>query len=680
MGCKSMCLRGLSLLVFVVAIEGSYLSAQTGNAESLSASIEDLQYLAAGENIRLSNRFTEDCYIESLSFHVADFVVDARPKLTYQIFPFLDTIVIQVSNVGWGRFQGGSLTIFGENDGIDVAKGPQNVVTRKLIDLFDLDSSSRRLATIDTTTFILWRVGPNASPFRYRTTGKFNLAGMQRPAIPIVRGKIGTSDAYQVDMTTNNAVLVPMNYNIEGRERAFSGHTTFGGLITQTGMPTETIAYYGRRVPPVDLTNRERSLARQLNIAEFQGGLSTLWGFVFGDRDLVAEMRTRTVAATHVIGVTVDVGEGLERQLSAPVGAVIEPNGNIEFPLTILASKSATVKLNVECVYHYGNSPPRSFVLKRDLVKSVRAPRTTDLSDLSTERLLSNLRTVDAELEERGSILLSEFVAKADERENMLSNPLSLRQIRDALSLASCTEDAQLKRLGHLVIELVVADHSRVDPGEFATLAYQSLFPLICAFDPKIAVDLAVRDYTLDTRTYPSLVTRSICFEATHQHLRTHSTRLTELLSANQQWNEDDIALAAVLRHPKCASTIVERLQQEWADHGPLRLYVWASMQLNSPQLDAAIGSIVKSQTPSNRAVKEVVEALLEFERSGFEDDVVQVIGKIKDKGNYIESLIACLDYLQRYRSANAEQVLQELRIYPMRSEVRDRARSMLGE
>ena len=653
------------------------LPAQSVGEASVSVSLDDLDYSPASETIRLRNKYSETCYIESLRFRIRKFTVDERPKLVCQIFPFLDTIVVQVSNVGWGTYRCESLLLFNKDQEV---RHLVDARRRKLVDLFDYETPSRPLSLVEDTAFVLFRMGPEATPFTFDSTARFDLERMLRPRLPVSVGRLGTSEtlAKSVPDTVWRTIWTRKEETTAPMYKVY-----FGGEIERGEGQAENIFFLARRVPLVDLADGEELVARRLS-NRLLGGLDTAWLFTVGSILCYPERRTRVSKCERVVGITVDLGSGEETTLSAKVDEGIRPGEGLEFPLVFLTSKSATFVVDVECSYRYGNAEPRSFVLRDNLEGTVQAPRTTGLVSLKTGRLMAALRTADPDMEERGRALLTRFLEQSrEERALLLSNCHELRKLGHAICLAWYSQDVDLKRIGGRVVTAIVSSPSSKDDSPSACEpAHSVLFPLICRFSPDAAVELAIR-YAKEDATNPVLawlLPQCVCFDATHPHLRRHAIELCHIMEDTAGWREGEIALATVLKDPRCASVIVNRLRGESVEYEPLELYVWASTQLDDPSLNAMVASLLDADRSSSMVIKRVVESATTCLKGGLEGPVVRVIAQTKERGDYLESLVACLEYLKHFRTANADELLRELRDYPLRSEVRDLARELLGE
>jgi hypothetical protein len=658
------------------------LFAQPTDSMGVSAQPEDIEYIPAVETIKLKNRYSENCYIESLKFHVKQFKVDTKPKLFYQIFPFFDTIIVQISNVGWGTYRGESLSLFNQDESIKLSKDFGETEDSRLVNIFDIDTTSKALSSVVDTSFVVYRVGPKAMPFVFHSMGNFDLHDMYRPEIPIAMGPVGSKKP--IVKTVAHTVYKPVPYiRVEGEQLIF-GYANFDGILTQFNGSSKKISFLARQIPLVDLATEERLMITQWD-HELIGQLNTHWNFIFGNVKYVAEQSVKEILFTSIVGITIDLGVGTESTLNAQVNAKIAPGEILEFPLTFVASKSATFKVDIEGKYRYGESPPRSFLIKQDLTKTIQAPRTTSLEDLGIGKLIAGLRIADPNLEERGKELLKNFSMRSkEEQASLLSNSYELFKIKHALSLALYSEDPGLNNLGRRVIAILVENHSQKKQeitGDEPV--YMSLFPLICKFNPDAAVEIAIRDCS-DNTTSPAdhkLLGQCVCFEKAHPYLGRYREKILQILSDKQQnWDNQEIALAALLKDPKCANLIIERLKGESGEYQSLELFVWASSKLKDPQLDAAIAGLLKSETTNSQAIKVILETAVKCNKEDFKHDVIRLATRIQNKSDYVESLLACIKYLEKYRTADAETLLRGLRDYPLRSEIRDLANKILGE
>jgi hypothetical protein len=650
---------------------GPSSAAQPVEAKSGSASIArlddgSLSYQAASGAVTLRNPGVESLYVDALEFHRRRFTVDERPNLVFQLAPFFDVLTVRVTNVGWGPYEGKDFSLFGED-----AKTEDGL--RRLAELFDVRQPTVPLTRVERDAVLVFPLGPNAVPFDFFAGGKFRTASMQAPPpLPGVERHVAFPTATSRWVAALRTIP----------DAVYSGAESFAGRLVSSESPNRKVDYLARTYQPVAFDNEEQFLSDRCD-SPFSGALFEDWRFVFGGAAL------KSVAAVRVVerfGITVDLADGQAAKIVVPLQLQIPPQGATTFNIEFLTAKSADFQVGGSCQYRIGRGPRNTVPLSVSWEGHTRVPRPLELGYENTKGLVQKVLERDADLVRRARSWIKGLL---DTESSVRLVSLTQRgqsqswKLRDGLVVLLNSADADDGRLAaEVLVRFAQQVSAETKPSQELRSAARDVFPLLCRYQPARAVALAV--HTATAGYVSDELIQCALMQRTRPYLASYTDELRKSLGdagEAQWWTNRQVALAACLNVAselgRVLSTKISGPDFESQDLGVL---VWAASQIKRAEVDQSLRERFRSSKVSGDVIRQVVDSLVTCRNDRLRSDVIAYATSVKGSSAHAEVLLACLRYLDRFPGADARPLLLELGEYPYRSEIRDKAKKILGQ
>ena len=475
-------------------------------AESPNATGIDFRYQSAIKTVEFRNTSNQAIDLKTALFSVASFKVDSRPRLIYQLTPFLDLITVRITNIGWGPLDANEFHLFPAATRTSDGSFP-------LADLFDLHSTSTKLARIDNDTVIVFKMGEHALPFGFAYSGELDTTQMGQP--PMRRGIASNR------VLSSFASHLVSDVRPVGMPAKYTGCEHFEGLLQCPGKDGISAPYLARRWQLVSMNNRERRLARLLAV-DLQAGLYGDWYFLFGNSIAKPVYETKI---NSLLGFTVDVGDGRDNSYSVEVGRTIQPHDKLELEFEFTSAKSAAFTVDLRCCYQIGAAKPVITDTKATWKCETRVPREIPLGTDDTARMLAAIREADPTIDARalGRLDAAEQLIKAATEAKVLSGlhiaSNNVHPLSDAILLLSHSSRESNKTRASEVLAKVRFLADRNDGDD-----YENQFDgLLCKCFPAASADAAVEQYAAGN---DRLLRYCESLDSSRQYLSTQSTKL----------------------------------------------------------------------------------------------------------------------------------------------------------
>jgi len=660
----------------------------------------DLDYMPSRHYLTVQNNFPEVLHLSAIELEVTNFRTNDLPHLVFDIAPFLDSLVIRATNLGWKPSAPTSLSPFS-------ARARANRNGPLLYDLFDIRAHTGRVGQITDNAIFEFPIGPNASPFSFVNSLQLDQSISQRPR---------PTDGIQTELASNvKYEWGKEDIGIDRTRRRFSGACAFTGVVHGDHGEETNVTYLGRQLESVELSELEEILSHAIGVGA-EGSLFKKWRFAFGEsQPWGGEQHTNQLR----VGVTIDIKDGTLRQIRSDARTDIAPGKAVWFGLTLTSSRSCSFQVQPYAVYNYGTGRPWKHRIGGVLNCDVFAPRLDRLTvkNIGTLQFLRKLRKADPTVDQRAATLLQSIrrVPQISLAQYLDRHEVSWR-FRDAILLAISSDDAKLRHLADELLDRTIA----VPPltwrvADMAAPGFlDEAFPILCANRPVDAVRIAIQ--SLAGTGYAQLLAYCIVFDATRPHLQTYTKDLTQLAAwcltgaptsfpppSNQAVTGPDngppdhpplpfpvdvtdgrtfgMALVASLSLHTLGHAVVKAIPNVPVDDGTYEVIAWAASRIRSPELDRAICLALVSPELAPSTATSIIGTLATTSNRRFRRHILEYTRAAAKDRSYTTAVLSCLRYIDILPAdADVLAVLEELRDYPFESQVRDEVRRRLGE
>lgn len=525
------------------------------------------------------NNSTTNRLLTGVSIKIVDWEPDLSAKPVFEIFPFAGRICVQVTNVGWGDFDGGQLKLSqldysnrehisqitdepkqlgvvksGEQKQVlfgDCSKLGFRITTKPNNPRYSLtELSDRNWEVVNISPGIL-----DAASRRQFSTREANVSdGYTSGSFSRWIPRDSYLDEFRVSSTTSRQCLE--------KNRGFLQQ--FTGQIEKTGK-THTVPYYARQFQPVDLTSLQSERAELLR-ANFEGGLANEWRFSYGDISIHDDHGLSAGMSSGLISkITASFGKPTNgKVVNIPVPRIPMPSNGIDFELEIHCAVPGKFKLQIQHEYttndQFGREtrirPPFDWVKNEEKVYRVSLPKNYKLDWGDTQKTIGDLLKLDANL--RDALVKASLPKSANKQlyPGTYSERLARSTLWCNLLLSRIVEDEESEQLAANLSdthEWIIRFLDELNPNstvkrgtrhlfwkqkngeevllEFAypemEIIYRSL-PILMKHKPEDAALLVARLYEL---RMPGILAKAVCFDDVAREIKEkHGSRLRNTL------------------------------------------------------------------------------------------------------------------------------------------------------
>lgn len=502
----------------------------------------------------------EEVILKRLEFKVADLRRDDTERPILEITPFLNTLLVKVTDLGWGA----------RSNGFELSLHDLDLLSRS----FSLPKHKMRLGDYINQQYIFLPLNPDAPRFDFVQEGLSTPADLAPPPLLKARDAEGNPIAKSFIFTEHrywNTILdpkqfrgeddIPQTLNLfEGPKRfssvfgelsygrngdRYSLEIAFPSVIRHPSGYSGTSRLFGKRIQRIPLS-RDDLLFVQYNQTRgvFEGGL-TAWKIAFGDSIVTGA----APAAAGEYGISLDFrNRPLNKIIRVGIGGLkLKPEESFSILAEARFDKSCYARIEHRCIYKI-KSPDgvgREYQsqwssLKTDNISNFAhyiTPRPYEMGWAETKKLVHAYLNAEPDgVEIAKSIVKERLSSDTQHFKYDTSRSSSYREFADALLLLSVTDNTDTTFVDGLkyVAQELRSRISAIPPQErdkttnieypisdafpFAKECsgwrlFELGFPLLCYYMPNDAADIALKAFSrsADSRGLRDCLSSALC-------------------------------------------------------------------------------------------------------------------------------------------------------------------------
>jgi len=669
--------------------------------------------------IKASDQSKKKRFLTCVSLKIVDWQPDVSAKPVFEIFPFANRICVNVTNVGWGDFDGGQLRL----SQLNYANRNQTAsITDALHQLGLVKSGEQKSLLFGDCSQLGFHL---RSPINPRISlseidPEWEIVDVQNEFAHQEQLEHSTwipSDSFRDKLKTTSGTS-------EGFLGSDRGFIKFVGEIEKGGKK-RLIPYYGRRFQTVALSTSQMKIAELLHV-NFSGGLSNDWEFHYGnlvDRSLI---RGGSVMGGRRQNSRISASFGKPSNgkiVRIPLPRIEIPTNGIDFELHVHCAVPGQFKIQIQNAYVTDNEndpepirPPFDWIKSEKQIYEVAMPKNYRLDWNETRKTIINVSKLAPELGrafEKAALpnqelnnksvysgTYSERLAKSTFWCDLLLYEAVIDE--DRIELSPNLQKTSKWIIGFLD-DLTVESMSQRSGGVYwrdkkgeetlFELEYPEMqivnrsLPLLMKKSPHAAARIVTKLYELG---FARQIAKAVCFESTRRviqeryggRLRTVLLSTAKKLKADNGWfivSDEDVLAAALIDFPQ-----LPEFQEKQKYNSRLLGFCSGitSNQLIKQRSQKVLDEYLSYDHETSVHHKhyhspKCVELMQGFTACGYKDrlSAIEQVAFVAIARGDIEVLKGCIDYFEQFSTTQLNTtLLNRLKEYPNNSSIRKMA------